>query len=153
MLKSSVFCPPVMALGPAQHSALVLLLGGAAIHSGLSSFASLFYAATPTEDTTAAPAVATSASTGWTVSLVTALQIGLCCVALGVALGLYLVFKWRSVLGGPAPLHLAVANKTDVSVTSVSDKERQHEASRRTRRGRSGVLEKGHAWAKNPDLV
>ncbi len=142
-----------MALGPAQHSALVLLLGGAVLHSGLTSLTSLFYTPAAIVDTTAAPVAVTLASSGWTLGLVTALKIGLCCVALGVALGLYLVCKWRSVLGGPAPLHLAVANNTDISVTSVPGKERQHEAARRTRRGRSGVLEEGHARSKNPDVV
>ncbi len=151
-----------MAIGPTQTSALVCLLGGAALHSGLQSIRNFFFpaviaaAATPT---TAAPSLDSEVAapnaaigSGWTVGLATAFQFGLLCLSFGVGLGIYLVVRfWHTPVGS---VQLAVANNTAIDLGQPLTRSHESRATtQRSRRGRRGVLEKSAARPTGVGLV
>ncbi len=102
-----------MAVGPAQSGVLVGLFGGAVLFQGLLSF--LGYSSVPQSPAEEQQAVRLQdTSSAWSVSLVTALQVGLLGFILGTLLTVYFVFKYSAGFGLSAPVQLAVANQADI---------------------------------------
>ena len=133
-----------MIAGPSQ-AALVWLLGGYALHSGLQSLQNIFSSDRPAVVVTPAPPAPTAP--GWSVSILGAAQFGLLCLFFGIGLGVYLVHK---VSGGFGGVRLAIQNSTNVDLGTSAYQHRNGESSApRTRRGRHGVLEAGPAGPKS----
>ncbi len=150
MLKSLSWTAPAMAVGPAQSGVLVGLFGGAVLFQGLLSFLGRV-PQSPAEEQQAVRIQDTVSS--WSVSLVTALQVGLLGFILGTLLTIYFVFKHSAGFGLSAPVQLAVANQADIHLQHPIVNHETSTSVQRPRRGSAGVLERSTTRPAGAGLV